>query len=308
MGRLAMRQRGAANVLLRRAQLVLMLSVLLPSLLLTPVGIVLLAAGRGSVAVVTGVLVLSFCTTAVTGFFLGWVLMHRGASMAQLQNEFLAVVSHELRTPLTSINLFIETLREDRVRDAEERRKLLDLLYQEMTRLDGLVGRLIELSRLESARQPFVREPVAIDGVVADAVATLHTASLGASVDLRVEVEPGLQVVGDRAALARAVANLLVNAWKYTPDRGHIDLRARSRARKVEIVVADDGPGVAVGEERRIFEKFERGRAARIGEAAGSGLGLAIVRAIVDAHRGTIDLSPEQAGGACFRILLPRHG
>ena len=102
-------------------------------------------------AVVGGILVLAFCATALAGWALGTIFVTRGASLASVQNEFLSSVSHELRTPLTSIRLFIDTLGEGRITDVAEKQRCLAIINQELARLDGLVGKLIELSKIESA-------------------------------------------------------------------------------------------------------------------------------------------------------------
>src|SRR5690606_32074127 len=137
------------------AQLILMLATLVPTLFMAALGIVLLAVGSGSVGFIIGILVLTFCTTSLTGYILGSIFVRRGASMARVQNDFLSGVSHELRTPLTSIRMFIETLRDERLTDPEDKQKCLTLLNQEVGRLEILVERLIELSRIESGKHHF---------------------------------------------------------------------------------------------------------------------------------------------------------
>jgi two-component system, OmpR family, phosphate regulon sensor histidine kinase PhoR len=303
------RFRAPANIFLRRAQLVLMLAALVPTILLTATGIMLLILGSGSVAIVAGILVLAFCTTAVTGYILGSIFVSRGASLTRMQNDFLSAVSHELRTPLTSISLFIETLRDDRLEDAEEKQKCLDLMGGEVKRLDLLVNRLLELTRIETGRHLMAREPVRVDDVLADAVAAYEVASLEQPSPLTLEIEPDLMVTGDRPMLSRAVTNLLVNAWKYSPaDRRAITLTARPQGDdRLEIVVSDQGPGIPRSEHKAIFEKFERGQLAIDGQTGGVGLGLSIVSAIVRAHKGTVEVRSRTGHGAEFRIVLPRR-
>ncbi len=299
-----MRFRAPANVLLRRAQYTLMLAALVPTALTTALGIVLLAVGSGSVTILAGVLVLAFCTSAITGYILASIFVSRGASLTRVQNDFLSSVSHELRTPLTSMRMFLETLREGRVTDPAEREKCLAIVHQELGRLDGLVSRLIDLSRIEAGGHAFARERLEVERLFEEAVGAFEAATLGSDVKLEVTCEPGLEVVGDRDALVLAIGNLLTNAWKYgKPDGPRITLGAQARGKHVEIAVQDDGPGVPQGERRRIFEHFERGRAADEAGLPGSGLGLAIVKAIVRAHGGRIFLDGG-AGGARFSILL----
>ena len=304
-----MRFIAPANVQLRRAQLIMLLVTLLPTILMTATGILLLAAGSRYIAIVVGVLVLTFCTTAITGYILASIYVGRGAAMARVQNDFLSSVSHELRTPLTSIRMFMETLRDGRLEDPEEERKCMDLLSQEVTRLEGLVERLIELSRIETGTEVFARNPVAVKDIVDDSLASFHASTLSNPVDVQVDLEDGLTVVGDRAALSRVMVNLLTNAWKYTPKTGKkIAVRARAVADKeVAISIIDNGSGIPKQEQRHIFDKFERGKLAINQRTDGWGLGLATVRALVRAHKGKVELHSDADQGSEFKLILRRR-
>jgi two-component system, OmpR family, phosphate regulon sensor histidine kinase PhoR len=288
--------------------MIFMVTAMIPTVLMTVIGIILLAIGESkSVALVGGILVLTFCAMALTGYIIGSVFVTRGATLAAVQNEFLSLVSHELRTPLTSIRMFIDTLREDRVSDPQERQRCLTVINQELTRLDGLVGKLIDLSKIEHRHAAFDHQLVKVSDIVADALAAFEAVRVGGPVDLQVSVDSDLAVVGDRAALAQTVSNLLGNAWKYTSPQGKkIEVVATAEAKSVIISVADNGHGVPRGEQEVIFDKFRRGSAAADLGGAGSGLGLALARAIVDAHKGKIDVRSDGVHGSRFRITLPR--
>jgi len=281
---------------------------MIPTVLMTAIGIILLAIGGAqSITLVGGILVLSFCAMALTGYTIGTIFVTRGASLAAVQNEFLSSVSHELRTPLTSMRMFIDTLREGRVEDPNEKQRCLAIIDQELARLDGLVAKLIELSKIEHHEAAFDRRVVSVSDVVTDALAAFEAVKVGVDVELVVKLEPNLAVRGDRSALAQAVSNLLSNAWKYTPEHGKkIDLTTTTDGKRVFIAVTDNGQGVQRQEQNAIFEKFHRGSAAQSHDGKGSGLGLAIVRAVVEAHRGKIDVRSDVGHGALFRITLPR--
>ena len=301
--------RAPANVQLRRAQLILMLATLVPTVLMTGLGIILLAMGSGSLRIIVGLLVLTFCTTSITGYILGSIFVSRGASLARVQNDFLSGVSHELRTPLTSIRLFMETLRDERLTDPEDKEQCLNLLGQEVERLQGLVERLLELSRIETGKHQFERQPVPVDSMVSDALTAFEVATFPNKVPVDTDIQPGLMVNGDRAALSQTLVNLLTNAWKYTArDDKIISVEVRGASDKwVELTVSDNGVGIPKSEQRHIFDKFERGKSARDRRMQGVGLGLATVRAIVRAHKGRIELRSKPGQGSTFRILLRRQ-
>ena len=303
-----MKLRSPTAVFLHRARLIFALTALIPTVLMTAIGIILLASGGSkSVTIVASILVLAFCATALTGYTVGSIFVTRGASLASIQNEFLSSVSHELRTPLTSIRMFIDTLREDRVHDPVEKQRCLNIVNQELGRLDGLVGRLIELSKIESRHAVFEKRPVAIADIVGDALASFEATKITSNVALDVHLQPGLLVRGDRAALAQAVSNLLGNALKYTRATDKkIDVAADGDPKHVSITVTDNGVGIPRLEQEAIFDKFQRGSAALESGVPGTGLGLAIVRAIVAAHNGKVELRSQVDRGARFRIILPR--
>ena len=221
------------------------------------------------------------------------------------RRDFLADVAHELRTPVTSIRLLLESLRDDRLPLAD-RDKVITLLAREVARLDGLLLRTLELSRLEAGRHAFDLRPIAVADLVAEAVSAFDAATLAAPTAIQLELEPDLKVVADRETMARALVNLLVNAWKYSDGERRISVTARGVGRRVELVVKDNGIGIAPGEHERLFEVFERSQAAVDRGAPGVGLGLAIVRAIVRAHHGKVEVSSVPGAGSEFRVVLPR--
>jgi two-component system, OmpR family, phosphate regulon sensor histidine kinase PhoR len=296
-----------ANLQLRRAQLVLMLATLLPTVAMTAIGIILIVIGHGSTpTLISGVLVLTFCTSVITGYILGSIFVTKGASLARVQNDFTAAISHELRTPVTSIRLFIESLRDGRL-SADDRRSAFELLGRETDRLEQLVTRVLELSRLESGGHAWRREPVDIGAMIDEAVHAFDASTLTNPTPISLDIEPNLAAIGDRPLLVRAVVNLLVNAWKYTGPEKRISIEARTgRRRRIEIVVRDNGIGIDPADQKSIYEQFKRGRAALDSGQPGVGLGLAFVRAIARGHKGKLDFE-SKPGETAFRIRLKRR-
>src|ERR1041385_676798 len=294
-----------ANLQLRRAQVILLLAVLMPTIMMAAVGIVLLATASGSVpTIVSVVLLLTFGTSGITGYILGSLFVSKGAALVRIQNDFVSSVSHELRTPLTSIHLLIESLRDGRLA-AADRSQVLSLLARETERLEVLVGRVLELSRLQSS-YAHARDPLDLAAVIDEAIAAFDAITLTRPTAITRRIEPGLVIMGDRPTLVRALVNLLTNAWRYTGDDKQIALTAGENRRWIEIAVQDNGVGIDPAERSKIFEQFQRGRAADTSGAAGVGLGLSFVSAIVRGHRGRLDFE-SRPGETTFRIRLKRR-
>jgi two-component system phosphate regulon sensor histidine kinase PhoR len=289
---------------LRRAQLVLMLAVLLPTVAMSAVGIILLVLGSSTTSLVAAILILAFCTSGITGYVLVSIFVGKGASLVRVQNDFVSSVSHELRTPVTSIRLFIESLATGRL-DAAEQAQVLSLLGRETDRLEVLVDRVLELSKLQTSHT-YERERLDVAALVEESIAAFDALTLSNPTRIAVNVQPDLAVIGDRPTLVRALVNLLTNAWKYTGDEKKISIDAHEANRRIEILVRDNGIGIERGEQRAIFEQFNRGRGATRRGIPGIGLGLAFVRTIIHGHKGKIDFW-SRPGETEFRIRLKKR-
>jgi len=289
---------------LRRAQLVLALAVLVPTVLMIGIGIVLLVLHSTTTSVVAGILVLALCLSGITGFILVSIFVGKGASMVRVQNDFLSSVSHELRTPLTSIRLLMDSLATGKLSETETS-QVLSLLGRETDRLDTLVLRVLELSKLESSHV-YAREQIEIGSLVEESIAAFDAATLTTPTKIATTIEAGLTLTGDRPTLVRALANLLTNAWKYTGEDKQIAIDARANGRWIEIAVHDNGIGIDRGDQPAIFEQFNRGTKAMKSGVPGVGLGLAFVRTIVHNHKGKIAFS-SRPGATTFRIRLKRR-
>ncbi|MGZ8385918.1 MAG: DUF4118 domain-containing protein, partial [Nitrospira sp.] len=227
---------------------------------------------------------------------------HVRAETERMRNAILSSVSHDLRTPLATITGAASSLAEEQGKlDLSARCELSRSIYREADRLDRLLKNLLDMMRIEAGVVRLSKEWHPLDEVVGAALARLegrlrdHTVNAAFPADL-----PLLFV--DGVLLEQVVINLVENAVKYAPSGGTIDLFASASDREIVVEVADRGPGIPVGEESLIFDKFYRGKTAREG---GVGLGLTICRGIVEAHGGRIWAENRSGGGAIFRFSMP---
>lgn len=290
----------------RRASLLILTFVVLPSALLLSIGILVLALGHSSREVVFGVLIVSLVATMGIGCSATLVYLARESTLVRLQTEFVAKVSHDLRTPLTSIRMFIETLLLGRAVDARAQRECLEIIQSEASRLTAMIDRLLDWARMEAGRRMYEPADQEVSRIVDGALAAFQPQLLSTPAQVERIVAPGLpQVHVDLDAMTEAVLNLLHNAHRYTGAEKRIVVSCEARRHEVAISVKDNGPGISERDRRHLFSKFYRGSNARDGEVPGSGLGLAIVESIVRAHHGRVVFESQVGHGAMFTILLP---
>jgi signal transduction histidine kinase len=245
---------------------------------------------------------------AAAAWYARWALVPvRDALAAQRaalrrQRQFAADASHELRTPLAVIGSAVEYLRRHPERRVGEVTDALEDIGAETGRLGRLVDDLLLLARSDSGAVSLERLPVDLAPIAEEAVATMAKLAAERGVTVEVRVEPSL-VEGDAARLRQLVGNLLDNAIRHAPPRGHVWLRIGGDGSGVELVVEDDGPGIRPEHLPRVFDRFWRAPGA---PGEGSGLGLAIAAWIVERHGGRIAAANRPEGGARFSVWLPR--
>ena len=220
----------------------------------------------------------------------------------RLRNSLLATLSHDLRTPLTSLVGLSETLARSKPPLTATQQAYAEALHAEALRMSNLVSNLLDMARIQSGEVKFNLQWQPFEEVVGSALRAAqsflgrHTVRTRLAADL-----PYVQI--DAVLIERVLCNLLENATKYTPPGSHITIAAETNGAFLEVAVIDNGPGLPVGKEDVIFEKFTRGQ--RESATAGVGLGLAICRAIVEAHKGTIRPGQASGGGASIVFTLP---
>ena len=253
------------------------------------------------VVAVVGLIGAALVTLVVTGDAL--VPIRRSFAA---QRRFVADASHELKTPPAIIRANAEVLeREALVTD--EGRPLVADIVTETDRLSRLVGDLLQLASADATGLAIERQRVDLGAVAADTVRQTQALAAEHEVALRIESPtPGATVVsGDRDRLTQLILILLDNAIDHSPPGTAVVVSVRRAGRRVDLAVADQGPGVPPSERARVFEPFTRLPGVRRDRAGGTGLGLAIARRIVVAHDGTIAVDDAPGGGARFVVSLP---
>lgn len=224
------------------------------------------------------------------------------AELDRLKSKFVSDVSHELRTPIANLKLYADLLERGQ---PDKQAHYRTVLKQQTQRLSQLVEDILDLSRLEIARQNTLFGPVDLSAVI-DQVVTAHQPRAEvAGLQLTFAAEDDLPpVCGDIHQLTQVVTNLIVNALNYTPC-GWVRVAMTAQAGRVCVRVADSGQGIAPEDLPHIFDRFYRGREARQRDIPGTGLGLAIVKEIVEAHQGSITVDSRVGEGTTFEVHLP---
>lgn len=224
------------------------------------------------------------------------------AKTEEMRASLLSAVSHDLRTPLTVITGATDALRDSKTHfTPDQRKELLDTAAEEAHRLEQLVTKLLDMSRVDSGSLTLHREWVPLEDIVGSALERMKSQLKERPIHVHSPAET-LWVSVDPLLFEQVLINLLENAAKYTPIDAAIDIMASPKSDGIEISIADKGPGLPPGIESAIFDKFVRGH--QVG-MSGVGLGLAICKAIVQAHQGTIVAKNRDGGGAEFIISLP---
>jgi signal transduction histidine kinase len=230
-------------------------------------------------------------------------LVARLRAALQTQRQFMADASHELRTPVSVVRATAEVTLSRLCREETEYREALTIVGGQARRLGRLVEDMLVLARADAGGYPLRPVDLYLDELVADcrrAVDVLATES-----GVTIQSVPGAEIAfrGDEDLLRRLVLNVLQNAVQHTPQGGSVSVEVRQEVDTVRIRVSDEGPGIPLADQGRIFDRFVQLDAARRG--LGTGLGLPIARWIAEAHRGTLVLEKSDAGGSTFCVSLP---
>lgn len=219
-----------------------------------------------------------------------------------LERQLIGDVAHELRTPLMAIQATVEAI-QDSVFEADEEH--LNTISFETRRLGRLVEALLHLNRLENGTTEVKRDLVNLSSVVGG-LSTTHEALIESSgIMFFTDVAPNVMIVGDQDLISQAVANLLSNAVRYTPENGMVTVELTRENGYAKISVRDTGVGISDEDMKKVFSRFWRADVARQSVDGGLGIGLALVKEVVDQHFGDVSVSSTLGEGSTFVMRIP---
>jgi two-component system, OmpR family, sensor histidine kinase SenX3 len=264
---------------------------------------------REVVPLILGVLFFGFI---IAGVILNTIFLVREVRRNEQQDSFLNAVTHELKTPITSIRLYLETLQQREV-DEAQRREFYQVMLQDTQRLMGTVDQVLRAARVTQKNAVLNKTEIDVGPLVQDAVELARSRHRLPAEAIAWELDgrsaERLSVAGDREELSAVLSNILDNAVKYSPKDPRIRLEVVTPdLQRVQIKVQDNGIGIPSGELKRVFKRFYRVLTPGSTQVKGSGLGLFIVRAITRRHGGKTWAESEGTGkGTTVTIELPRY-
>ncbi|MBN1937739.1 MAG: response regulator [Anaerolineae bacterium] len=243
-------------------------------------------------------------TVAEVGFVVVMQDVTYFKELESLKNEFVSTVSHDLRSPLTAIRGFVDLI-EMTGPLTQQQTAFVDKIRNGVADITELITDLLDLSRIERGVE-FEVAPLDLETIIFESVDVLHGLAAAKKQQVDLSLASGLSpVLGNRIRLGQVVKNLVGNAIKYTPERGHIRVSAEERDGQILVHVRDSGIGISAADQAQLFERFFRIRRPETDDIPGTGLGLAITKTIIEQHGGRIWVESELNRGSTFTFLVP---
>ncbi len=239
----------------------------------------------------------------------GWVAVLNDVTqlkeLDRLKSQMIQMTSHDLKNPLQAAMSYLELLMEDgQELFTDSMRDDADMIWKQLERMFRMINGILDLERIESGTPSL--EVCALEDVLGRVVVDGAGSARNKGVTLELEIKESLPtVLADSHQLSQAFTNLVENAIKFTPQGGRVTVRAWGQGRRVVVEVVDTGIGIPPQEQPRVFERFYRGKQQGVVHVDGSGLGLALVKAVIERHKGEIQLESAPGQGTTMRVILP---
>lgn len=227
-------------------------------------------------------------------------------NLLNLKSDFIASVSHEFKTPLTAMGAVLERLLSDEVKDPKKTREYYRILSHDSERLKRLVKNVLDFTKIEDGKREYKLTTTDIIPLVHHEVDSFQEENKMTGIKVDVEIDENIpDVIADGEALSQALHNILDNAAKFSGSEKNIQVKILHRQDCVEIAIKDRGVGIPENEQKKVFEKFYRGKQASSVSPTGTGLGLTLVKHIMDAHGGDIVVNSQTGKGTSVSLILP---
>ena len=227
-------------------------------------------------------------------------------NLLNLKSEFIASVSHEFKTPLTSMGGIIERLLDDEVKNPDKAQEYYRILSHDSERLKRLVKNVLDFTKIEEGKREYKLASTDIVELVRREVESFEKENKSDSFKVGIKIDDDIQpVFADEEAMSQALHNILDNAAKFSDQEKKINVEVIRKKDIIKIAVRDSGIGIPNNEQKRIFEKFYRGKQASLVSPTGTGLGLTLVKHIMDSHRGDVIVKSKLGEGSCVSLILP---
>lgn len=228
-------------------------------------------------------------------------------NLLNLKSEFIASVSHEFKTPLTAMGAILERLESEEVSDSKKIREYHRILKHDAEKLKRLVKNVLDFSKIEDGKLEYKLIETDITGLVSKESDSFSKENRMAGFEVAITLEDEIPpVLADEEALSQALHNILDNAAKFSGREKKIDVTLSVKGDRVEIAVQDRGLGIDENEQKRVFEKFYRGKRASSLSTTGTGLGLTLVKHIMDGHGGSVAIQSQAGKGTRVSLILPQ--
>lgn len=225
----------------------------------------------------------------------------------QKQLDFTADVSHELRTPLSTIQTNLDVVLSNPDATIESQMKWLENIKIENKRISNLVSNLLLLSRADTNEAIINKEFLNLSALVSEVVMTYSTVAEHNDLVLTSTVQETISMCGDKDRIKQLLVILIDNAIKYNTPNGTVNIILSRNESCATIEISDTGIGIESEDIKRVFDRFYRGKQARLYNSDGSGLGLSIAKLITEEHEGKITAKSQTGKGTTFKIIIPMN-
>jgi signal transduction histidine kinase len=227
-------------------------------------------------------------------------------NLLNLKSDFIASVSHEFKTPLTAMGAVLERLLSDEVKDPKKTKEYYRILSHDSERLKRLVKNVLDFTKIEDGKREYRFVPTDISRLVRHEVDNFLNENRMSGFTVEAKTDNDIPpVYVDEEAMSQALHNILDNAAKFSGPEKDVEVKIIRQPDSVEIAVQDRGVGIPDSEQKKVFEKFYRGKQASSVSPTGTGLGLTLVKHIIDAHSGDILITSQPGKGTCVSLILP---